>query len=64
MLYAIGTVFAQTTGIYEDQYVLCNHELVCFTFNQDDYLSNSQIEEFQLFFNNDMDTYYIEELHD
>jgi hypothetical protein len=52
----------QQNNIFEDQYVLCSFEGECFTFNQDDYLSKSQIEEFQLFFNNDMDTYSMEDL--
>jgi hypothetical protein len=55
-------VNAQQNNIFEDQYVLCNFEGKCFTFNQDDYLHKSQIEEFQLFFNNNMDTYSIEDL--
>jgi hypothetical protein len=55
-------VNAQQNNIFEDQYVLCNFEGECFTFNQDDYLKKSQIEEFQLFFNNDIDTYTIEDL--
>jgi hypothetical protein len=54
-------VNAQQAGIYEDQYILCSFEGECFTFNQDDYLSKPQIEEFQIFFDNDMDTYSIED---
>jgi hypothetical protein len=59
----IGSLVAYgQSGIYEDQYILCNFEEECFTFNQDDYLSRAQTEEFQLFFNNDMDTYSISDL--
>jgi hypothetical protein len=53
---------AQQNNIYEDQYVLCNFEGKCFTFNQDDYLGKAQIEEFQIFFDNNMDTYSMEDL--
>jgi hypothetical protein len=53
---------AQQKSIYEDQYILCNFEGKCFTFNQDDYLSKPQIEEFQIFFDNNMDTYSIEDM--
>lgn len=55
-------VKAQEATIFEDQYVLCNFEGKCFTFNQDDYLSKPQIEEFQIFFDNNMDTYSMEDL--
>jgi hypothetical protein len=54
--------YGQQATIFEDQYVLCNFEGKCFTFDQDDYLSKPQIEEFNLFFNNDMDTYSMEDL--
>lgn len=58
---ALGFVL-KANAIYEDQYTLCNFDKECFDFNRDDYLSNSQIDEFELFYDNNMDTYDIDDL--
>ena len=54
---------AQTVpGIHEDQYIMCNFEGKCYTINQDDWLSRAQVEDFNIMFDNDMDTYDIEDI--
>lgn len=67
LIYAINSVYGQTgtiEGIQEDQLAITNFEGETFVINADDYLTEDQINEFWIFYNNDMDTFNVEDLHD
>jgi spermidine/putrescine-binding protein len=43
--------------IFEDQYLLCNHENECTVINIDDYISRDKADKIQYNFEHDLDTF-------
>jgi hypothetical protein len=56
--------YGQQSGIYEDQFIVCNFEAKCTIINTDEYLSERASDDLWIAFNNDMDTFDMESLHD
>lgn len=56
--------YGQQSGIYEDQLIVCNFEAVCQIIDIDDYIDYYEQDKLWNNFNNDLDTFDMEELHD
>lgn len=56
--------YGQTAGIHEDQFIVCNFEAKCVIINTDDYMTKQASNDLWISFNNDLDTFDMEDLHD
>lgn len=48
--------------IYEDQFIVCTFEHECTVINTDDYMTHKKSNDLWISFNNDLDTFSIEDL--